>query len=215
MVSILFSLAIVFFIFFSFSRSAYVLTGLTLVWVFYYVNRTKPVTLILVLPSIFCLFFFSQYLDILTFQVSEAAMQFFNKKANNFENDLVETRFYLINIQPILEYFNSFNPIQIILGNGVSVQHSFLSHSLIVSGMLGFLVYLKRFIIAGKIALNSLKEEIAIVDSKFLLLITIVILSNDFITNVSAFLPFSAYLSSIVMAVFFAEIDKIKIQESI
>jgi hypothetical protein len=46
-----------------------------------------------------------------------------------------------------------------------------------------------------------------IVSSKFLILIIIVVLINDFVTNVSSFLPFAAYLSAIITALFFAEID--------
>lgn len=198
---------IVAFIFFSYSRTAYSLVGLILVWSIFYINKFNIKNLIFPLVIIGLVFIFQNQLNFFDFKVSETALTFWENKSGSYGEDLVNTRFYLINIKPLIESYESFNPFQMLLGDGISVQHSIVSHALIVSGIIGFIVYMKRFIYVFRFCIYRLKRNIEVVQVKFLMLLILVVLINDFITNASSFLPFAAYLSSIIMAFFFADID--------
>ena len=156
------------------------------------------------------IYIFKDQLNFFNFKVSESAQAFFEKKSSNAGNDLVNTRFYLINIKPLQDSFRDLNVFQIFVGDGLSVQHSWISHNIIVTGFVGFLLFVKRFSYAIKFSITGVKGQSNVIGYKFLLLIIIVILINDFITNTSSFLPFAAYLSSIITAVFFADIEQKK-----
>lgn len=206
-VSLISSIVLIVFIFFSYSRTAYSLTLLTVIWSVFYVNKSNIKNLIFPIIALSLIFVFRNQLNVFGFQISDAALNFFDKKAGGFGNDLINTRFYMINIEPILENFNSFNPLQMLIGDGVSVQHSFISHSLVMTGLIGFIYYTLRFWYAIKLSFRLILSNKKIIDSKYLLLAIIVVLINDFITNISAFLPFSAYLSAIIIAFFFANLN--------
>lgn len=206
--SIAFSFLFLVFLFFSYSRTAYTLIGFILFWVIFYVNKTNVKRLILPAASIVLLFIFKDSLNIFNFQVTDAALEFYEKKSSTYSDDLVDTRFYLINIVPIYESFSEFNFFQMLFGDGVSIQHSFISHNLIVFGIVGLFLYLKRFIITIKYCFKTIKKnKNNVIASKFIILILVVILINDFVTNVSNFLPFASYLSSVILALFFADLE--------
>lgn len=205
--SLIFSVIFVIFIVFSFSRTAYSLTALILFWTVFYVNKSNIKNLIFPLFFIIFIVLFKDQLNVFNLQIPESALTFFKDKSDNYADDLVNTRFYIINIEPLVSNYSIFNPVQMLVGDGVSVQHSFISHSLIVTGILGFVFFIKRYFYAFKYSLKNIKKKRIIVPSKFLLLIILVVLINDFVTNFSSFLPFAAYLSAIITALFFAEID--------
>ena len=142
------------------------------------------------------------------FNVSDSAISFFNNKSSNYGEDLISTRFYLINIDPIINNFEKFNILQILIGDGVSIQHSFLSHTLIVTGLLGFMIFIKKYYLIIKDSFRLIKKGVSNNISKFLILTILIVLINDFITNVSFFLPFAGYLSAIIIAFFQGELNK-------
>lgn len=206
-VAIISCVILVVFIFFSYSRAAYSLTALVLIWSIFYINKSNFKNLILPVLLIGIIFIFRNQLNVFNFNISESALSFLDKKSGNYSEDLINTRFYLINIKPFIESYESFNPLQMLIGDGVSVQHSFISHSLIVTGILGFIVFMKRFLYAVKYCIYRIKKNSNVVPAKFLILIILVVLINDFVTNISSFLPFAAYLSAVIMAFLFAEIN--------
>ncbi|WP_265427139.1 hypothetical protein [Chryseobacterium sp. YIM B08800] len=205
--SLMFSAVILIFIFFSYSRTAYSLSILSIVWTFLFVNKKNMKNIIIPILFISIIYLLWETLDLKT---SDAALDFIDKKSGNYGDDLINTRFYIINIEPLIENYEKFNPIQAFIGDGVSVQHSFFSHTLIVTGIVGFVIYIKRYIYIIKYLYSSIKKKLQIKKAKMLLLLVIIILINDFVTNVSAYLPFAAYLSSIIMAYIIADINKIK-----
>ncbi|WP_144280889.1 hypothetical protein [Chryseobacterium echinoideorum] len=205
--SLMFSAVILIFIFFSYSRTAYSLSILSIVWTFLFVNKRNIRNIIIPVLFISIVYLLWETLGIKT---SDAALDFIDKKSGNYGDDLINTRFYIINIEPLIENYEKFNPIQAFIGDGVSVQHSFFSHTLIVTGIIGFVIYLKRYIYIIKYLYSSIKKKVQTKKAKMLLLLVIIILINDFVTNVSAYLPFAAYLSSVIMAYIMADINKIK-----
>lgn len=134
-----------FFIILSFSRSAYALTIFSFLWVLIFVQKLNIKKILFPVVVLFVLFIFLDGISYIQSFIPDSANQFWERKANNAQNDLIETRFYLINIFPIKENFSTFNFFQLIFGDGVSVQHSWISNSLVVTGIIGFFVYYKRF----------------------------------------------------------------------
>lgn len=182
-------------IIYSVSRTSYILSGFIIFWIFSIIKKGKliygiiPLLIIILIPYLFSL-------------LPEGAMPFLERKLATGQSDFINTRLYMINIDPILINFDKFNLVKILLGDGLSVQHSFISHNLIVTGLIGFSLYLARYYFLLKNATTSLKKEKSILESKYLILIILVININDFITNLSSFLPFAAYLSIIYLALF-------------
>lgn len=209
-ISIVVSVILAFFIYFSYSRTAYGLSVFIFLYAFIYVNKIAVSKIIPPMILLIIIYIFKDQLNFFNFKVSESAQAFFEKKSSNAGNDLVNTRFYLINIKPLQDSFRDLNVFQIFVGDGLSVQHSWISHNIIVTGFVGFLLFVKRFSYAIKFSITGVKGQSNVIGYKFLLLIIIVILINDFITNTSSFLPFAAYLSSIITAVFFADIEQKK-----
>lgn len=196
------------FIFFSYSRTAYTLSLLAIFWCVIYVNKFKIKKILFFLIFAFLLYLFRNELNVFNFNVSSSALEFISNKSGGYENDLINTRFYLINIQPVVENYEMFSPLEMLLGDGVSVQHSFPSHYLVVNGVLGFIYFMKRFLFAFRLSIRNIIRNQEKIKSKMLLLVLGVILINDFVTNVSSFLPFAAYLSSLILALIFGHISK-------
>lgn len=211
-ISISVSLLLLIFIFFSYSRTAYGLSAFIISFTLLYVNKVSLKKIIPLFVLVALIYLFKEQLNFFNFKVSNAAIEFIEKKGNSSGSDLVNTRFYIINIKPLEDAFKELNVFQFFVGDGLSVQHSFVSHNLIVTGLIGFIIYLKRFKYTLFYALEGIKKSYSVVSAKFILLLLIVILTSDFLTNVSSFLPFAAYLASVIFALLFAEIDKVKIK---
>ena len=194
------------FVLFSFSRASWGLLVLTLIWVFFYVKKFSPFALIgFVIMGILGYFVNTQF-GFFKFSVSDAGINFFEQKSSVAGDDLLYIRFYLINIKPILEKYQEFHFYQFIFGDGISVQHSWVSNSLVVTGFVGFFLYVRLYVLSIKGILKNIKQKI--ITSKFVLLLLIIILVNDFLTNLSLFMPFIGYLTGFILGVFYAESDR-------
>lgn len=195
------------FIFFSYSRTAYTLALMALLWTFLYVDRGAKNTI--VLPLILLGVIYLGW-NIWEFNISEDSLSFLERKSTGYGDDLVNTRFQMINILPLEEHYSEFNIINIVVGDGISIQHSFLSHTLIVTGILGFIVYVRRFWSQLAVLIENIKRRLLVKESKMLVLLLLIILINDFITNISAYLPFSAYLGWVIAAFILADMGQLK-----
>lgn len=203
-----------FFIILSFSRSAYALTIFSFLWVLIFVQKLNIKKILFPVVVLFVLFIFLDGISYIQSFIPDSANQFWERKANNAQNDLIETRFYLINIFPIKENFSTFNFFQLIFGDGVSVQHSWISNSLVVTGIIGFFVYYKRFSIGFYKSLKSNIYTNSSVNQRFLFLVLLLTIVNDFITNLTLFLPIAGYLTYIIVAFFMAQLDLSKRYET-
>lgn len=206
--SIILVILIVIFSIFSFSRTVYSLIGLILFWTLIYVIEINIRKLIFPILIFIFIFSFKENLIFSNFNISDSALDFYNNKSSSYTQDLVDTRFYIINIKPILEIFFNFNFFQLMIGDSVSIQHSFVSHNLIVFGLMGLYFYLKRFLSTIRYCLKKIRNNVNVISSKFILLLLIVILVNDFVTNISNFLPFASYLSSVILGLLFGVFEK-------
>lgn len=202
------SIILVIFIFFSFSRTAYSITALIVSWNFFYILKLKLKKILPLLTIISLIVIFSEYLNFFNFKVSDTALNFFTGKSENYGEDLINTRFYLINIEPIVSNFEKFNIFQVLFGDGESVQHSWISNSLVVTGMIGFIVYLKKYLYIIQSSYKKIKLNNNLIEAQSLILLTLMILINDFVTNISSFLPIAAYLSAIIFGFCVATLDK-------
>lgn len=196
-----------FFIILSFSRSAYALTIFSFLWVLIFVQKLNIKKILFPVVVLFVLFIFLDGISYIQSFIPDSANQFWERKANNAQNDLIETRFYLINILPIQENFSTFNFYQLLFGDGISVQHSWISNSLVVTGIIGFFVYYKRFSIGFYKSLKSKIYTNSSVNQRFLFLVLLLTIVNDFITNLTLFLPMAGYLTYIIIAFYTAKID--------
>lgn len=199
---------------FSFSRNVYALTIITLGWTVFNILKMDIKKLIFPIILISALFVFVDFQQLFNLTINEGASDFWNRKSQTAQSDLIDTRFYYINILPIQQIFSDFNVFQFFFGNAISVQHSFIAHSLIVTGFVGLILFVFRFVDAFKIAKKT-DRLIAKRSSKLLMIFILIFLINDFVTNSSAFLPVGSYLSYLIFGYLFADIeiskrDKIK-----
>jgi hypothetical protein len=194
-------------IFSSVSRAAIFLAFFSILYYVFILQRFR-IKKILPFFAIICLvYFFLFNSDFIEIPLSTSALDFFRGKLSAAENDLVETRFYYINIDPILKYFNEFSFVELLIGNGLNVQHSWISNSLIMTGIIGFIIYLKRFTIGLKKSILSISKLSLDVERSFTLLFLLIILINDFITNLTLVLPFAGYTSYVILGFLMAKND--------
>ena len=187
----------------SFSRNAIALLLLNITWVMIYIYKRNLKKLIFPALIALVIYFAVDLYKLIGIGVTDKSLLFFSNKTNAFFSDVVDTRLYYINITPIKFYFDKFSILQLFIGDGVSVQHSFLSNTLIVSGIIGFFIFFTRFVWAYRFAIKSKERYDNSDNSKFLMLFIIIFLVNDFITNTSFFLPISSYISYIIFGFLF------------
>lgn len=191
---------------FSFSRNVYVLSIVTLAWIVIYVLNINIKKLVIPIVLISVLFIFVDFQQLFNLKFIDAATDFWNNKSKTAQSDLIDTRFFLINIYPIQEIFSKFNVFKLFFGDAISVQHSFVAHSLIVTGLIGLFLFLYRFIYAFYFAIK-VQKYISKRTAKLLMLFILIFLLNDFVTNTSVLLPISSYLSYVILGYLFAEIE--------
>lgn len=196
------------FVLFSFSRAAWALLFISAVWILFYVNKLKVSRIVQLLLLGMLILILNSHFKLINFEFSDTAIEFIGKKLSDFEDNFINVRLFLINILPIEESIQRFNLFQIFFGDGISIQHSWFSHTFLVTGIVGFFVFVRRFFVGFLEGAKSLAYSK--VSGKFVILILMLLMVNDFISNISSFLPFSAYLSSVIVAIFFAETRKVR-----
>ena len=107
----------------------------------------------------------------------ENSQNFLNKKMNGALDDFWYTRIIGINVNPIKNAFSTDGALFLLMGKPLAVQHSFFSHSLITTGLAGWLIYL---ISNYKLLKWSYHYKGVYI---FLFITILVMLTNDFITN--------------------------------
>lgn len=107
----------------------------------------------------------------------ESSQSYLNEKLNDADGDFWNSRIMDINVKPIQKMLNDDNVLSFFVGNTVSIQHSFFSHTLITTGVLGFLCYL---ITNTKLLVWTFKYKGV---HFFLFIMVMVMACNDFITN--------------------------------
>jgi len=209
-VSLTFSVCLAIFVYFSFSRTAYSLILFSIIWFVFYIQkidfRRFGIPTLIVVIIITLIIYYNP--NILPFKVSRAASHFMDKKVATANSDFIDTRLYTINYLPIVDFVYRMNVFQMFFGDSTSVQHSWISNSFIVTGIVGLWVYIQRFYVGIKKAYKNMLQSKNRLYGKFLLLVLLIILINDFITNTTLFLDFAGYLSFIITAFFMALIDK-------
>lgn len=201
-ISLFLVLTCLYFVFFSFSRTAYGLSFLSLfISAFFLQKRHLPLASKKNIIVVFIMMLIITIaVNMIEVKLPDNAWEFFTYKSNNAADDLVNTRFYMINIEPLDKFYSNFNVIHFLLGDGISHQHSFLSHTLIVTGIFGFLLFVRRYLFLIRRALLAIRGKSYVVEFSFILLLISLILINDFITNISFYLPISSYLGNIILA---------------
>lgn len=93
------------------------------------------------------------------------------------KDDFWNSRIMEINVYPIIEFLNKKGPISIIFGEPTLVQHSFLSHSLITTGLVGCICFVYCQIKLLSWSYGYKKAGF------FLYIVILVMILNDFIAN--------------------------------
>lgn len=107
----------------------------------------------------------------------ENSSNYLNEKISNAGDDFYHTRIYLINVEPILKYISNKGVISLVIGDGCSIQHSFFSHALITTGVIGLYVFLRCLVNLLKWSFHFKGEGFSL----FVIILTMYL--NDFITN--------------------------------
>lgn len=105
------------------------------------------------------------------------SQNYLNEKINGAGDDFMNSRIMSINIDPIMHMLNFESLDFLLIGRPLYIQHSFLSHTLITTGIGGFLCYIISNI---KLLKWTFKYK---GDYLFLFIVVMVMFTNDFITN--------------------------------
>ena len=136
----------------------------------------------------------------------EYSQNYLKDKVNGAGQDFFSTRIMSINVIPISETFSTGNIlVNLIFGKPLAIQHSFFSHTLITTGILGFMCYI----------ITHLKQLVLAYKYKgiyfFLFIVVLVMFINDFITDATFIVGVNSMLYGAICAVLY---NFIKINEN-
>ena len=127
----------------------------------------------------------------------EYSQTYLTEKLSDARADFWQTRVMAINVKPITEMLSSGNYLFLLFGSPIAVQHSFLSHTLITTGVVGCLCYL----------ISHIRLLVWIYKFKgvflFLFIIVMVMFVNDFITNARFYVGVNSILYGAICAIIF------------
>lgn len=130
-------------------------------------------------------------------------------KLDDFSTEVIEERLIKININVVKNWFDE-KPSVILLGDGISYQHSFLTHVLYVTGIIGFIVilgyYSNLFLIIQTKNYHRIERNSAIKWLSFFTIFSCLI--SDLATNTRSHNPSNAYLINIAMGFVVAFLHK-------
>lgn len=128
----------------------------------------------------------------------EFSQSYLNDKINGAGNDFWTTRILEINVKPVTNVLQSNNPLLVLMfGAPEAIQHSFLSHTLITTGLIGCLCFVVTHI---KILFWSYQFKGVYF---FLFLIVMVMFVNDFITNSRFIVTVNSMLYGMICAILY------------
>ena len=107
----------------------------------------------------------------------ESSRDYLNEKMANADSDFYGTRIIDINVKPIDSFINEKGILSLIIGDGISIQHSFFSHTLLTTGIIGLYVFVRYMVLLIKWAYQFKREGF------FLFIVILTMYLNDFITN--------------------------------
>lgn len=147
-----------------------------------------------ILVSLCAFYILPQYLSS---DLLEIGTEFITKKMNSANSDLEEVRWVALNEMPINNFLINASFIDHLLGDGVSIQHSWFSHVLISTGIVGF----AYFIIYHLLILRICYKQKCLI----LAVVVVVMLANDFATNIRFIFSPPSYLYMFICAFLMAD----------
>jgi len=140
------------------------------------------------------------YKYILTFVDSsfyEYSQSYLSEKINGAGNDFWDSRIMSINVKPIQHMLEFEGSTFLFIGKPSAIQHSFLSHSLITTGIAGCLCYLITNIKLLNWAFQFKGKYL------FLFIVTMAMFANDFITNARFIIGINSIFYCILCAIMY------------
>jgi len=191
-------------IYFSVSRAAILLALITIVMYVITVELKRISThqvviylaLLLFIPII--LHMLSSYISL---GVLESGQELLESKMEDTGSDFIDIRIYFINIIPIKESFRQFSLLQTLFGDGLTVRHSFIAHSLIVTGLIGFIVFCYSILVP---MFHYWRKGFL---GKSFVYVMALMLYNDFLTNARYIIHENTMLYMIICAIFVSLIN--------
>ena len=179
---------------------------IVLAYLFLYRKRIGFKNIIILLVGISLVVLLLSYLMTFVSQdMLDMELEYLAEKIEGVSSDLKETRMVDINKIPITQWFNDASLINLIIGDGLYIGHSIIAHTLISTGIIGFLYYL---LYSLRLIIINIRKDIY---SKSLAILIVVMFANDFIANSRFIILVNACLYMII-AVF---IEKTKLLKSI
>jgi hypothetical protein len=130
--------------------------------------------------------------------VQPDAAQFLSRKADSYSTDIYENRLYAANLTPMSAWL--VEPLDVIvIGDGVSYQHSLLSNTLYMTGLTGVVVMVLYHMAMWKTAVSLWRNKAALSDfqcnpGSILMGLVVAMLLNDLSTNLRFHSPTVGYL---------------------
>lgn len=130
-----------------------------------------------------------------------SSSEYLTEKVNNADDDFIHLRIFAINLIPIEKFYNENGLGHLLLGDGVSIQHSWFSHTFITTGIVGLICYIKTNI---ELILWSFKYKGV---GLFLFIFITAMISNDFITNARFIVNVNSMLYALLCAIIYKYIE--------
>jgi len=131
----------------------------------------------------------------------EYSREYLNQKISRSGEDFYDTRIVAINVQPISDLIMSENKLALLFGVPEAIQHSFFSHTLITTGVIGCLCYLITQI---KVLTLTYRFKGVYI---FLFIVVLVMFLNDFITNARFIVGVNSMLYGVICAILYKYIQ--------
>lgn len=128
----------------------------------------------------------------------EYSQSYLRDKMSAAGDDFFYMRLITINVKPIFDVLRTENPLLVLLfGVPTEIQHSFFSHTLITTGLMGCICYMYSHIKLLGVTYR-LKGT-----SFFLFIVVMVMFVNDFITNSGFIVGVNSILFGVICATFY------------
>src|SRR5690606_25372034 len=117
------------FVLFSFSRAAWALLFISVIWILFYINKLKVNRVVQLLLLGIVILILNYQFKIINFEFSDTAIGFFERKLSEFEDNFIDVRLYFINPVPIEESIKRFNAFPILFIDGSSLLNCRFVHT--------------------------------------------------------------------------------------
>ena len=110
-----------------------------------YINKTNISTsniIKTIAGSIVVIYIFRFFTSNVSGDILSYGYEFFFNKLEKTSNDIEDVRIEELNFLPIKNWFSNNSPIKLLWGDGIFIGHSIIAHTLISTGIVGFICYI-------------------------------------------------------------------------